>query len=224
MAGLMVSLEGQDGSGKSTLASLVKTRLIEAGISTHVVPEFSSRVIGQFLQNSLVRDKFLRLNASGPSAMTETMYVLSDLYSQDEFDIAPALRRGEVIIKERHIDSIFACQIPKIIDDYANRREEAIFSWLRVACAELTEPHLTVFLRVSDDVLGRRIEARGEHASAADFTTFRRRQAIYDRLAVDNRTRWRDIANDGATDVAVTAIIAAIRAQLLTQHHNLSGP
>lgn len=127
MKGLLVTFEGQDGSGKSTLLRLVDAELRQRGLLVVVVPEFSDRVVGKFLQETLEKNKFLRLNTSGPSALTETMYVLSDLYSQDEFEIVPALRAGAVVVKERHVDSILACQIPKITDDYPQSSAEQMF-------------------------------------------------------------------------------------------------
>ena len=98
MKGLLVTFEGQDGSGKSTLLKLVKARLKQENFAVVVVPEFSSRVLGRFLQEILMQNKFLRLNSTGPSALTETMYILSDLYSQDELEIRPALQQGMVVI------------------------------------------------------------------------------------------------------------------------------
>jgi len=175
MKGLLITFEGQDGSGKSTLLCLVDAELRQRGFSIVVVSEFSDRMVSKFLQETLTQNKFLRLNTSGPSALTETMYVLSDLYSQDEFEIVPALRDGAIVVKERHVDSILACQLPKIVDDYLQSNVEQVFQWLRQTYSQLTQPDLTVFLRVSDEALRRHIEGRGEQITESDFTVFRKR-------------------------------------------------
>lgn len=135
------------------------------------------------------------------------MYVLSDLYSQDEFEIVPALRNGAVVVKERHVDSILACQLPKITDDYLQGNAEQIVQWLRQTCNQPTQPDLTVFLNVSDETLQRRIEARGEQATENDFAVFRKRQEIYDRLAVENRSRWFEIVNDDEPQDVVQIVV-----------------
>jgi dTMP kinase len=210
MKGLLVTFEGQDGSGKSTLLRLVDAELRQRGFSVVVVPEFSDRVVGKFLQETLEQNKFLRLNSSGPSALTETMYVLSDLYSQDEFEIVPALRAGAVVVKERHVDSILACQLPKIADDYLQSSAEQMFQWLRQTCNQLTQPDLTVFLRVSDEALQKRIEARGEQATESDLAVFKKRQVVYNRLAVENSGRWFEIANDGEPQEAVQTVVEEV--------------
>lgn len=210
MKGLLVTFEGQDGSGKSTLLRLVDAELRQRGFSVVVVPEFSDRVIGKFLQETLTQNKFLRLNTSGPSALTETMYVLSDLCSQDEFEIVSALRNKAIVIKERHVDSILACQLPKIADDYPQSNAEQMFQWLLQTCNQLTQPDLTFFLRVSNEALRRRIEARGEQATENDFAVFRKRQKIYDRLAVENTGCWFEITNNGKPHDVVQAVVEEV--------------
>lgn len=214
MKGLLVTFEGQDGSGKSTLLKLVAARLKQEDFSVLVVPEFSPRVLGKFLQEILMQNKFLRLNSAGPSALTETMYILSDIYSQDELEIRPALQQGTIIIKERHLDSILACQLPKIAEDYPESDSEQLFQWLCHACDQLTEPDLTVFLRVSDAELKQRIESRGEQATESDFVIFEKRQTIYDRLAAENRHRWLKVGNDEDPQAAAQIIFEEVRCRL----------
>ena len=197
MRGILVTFEGNDAAGKSTLMERVYRQLKQAGLLVLTVPEFSSRLVGRFLQETLVENKFLRLNdLKGPSSLTESLYIISDLYSQDELDIKPALQKGMIVLKERHRDSIVACQIPKIMNDYPNANQ--IFWWIQQVCSQLTEPDLTIFLRVSSDKeVKRRIKAReGVGPTAADFAVFRERQVIYDRLAAENQHRWFEVINN----------------------------
>lgn len=210
MSALFVTFEGQDGSGKSKLLRFVTARLKQIGLAGLIVPEFSSRVVGRFLQETLVENKFIRLNGPGPSALTETLYILSDLYSQDEFEIKPALHQGAIVVKERHLDSILACQLPKIMGDYPANDAEQIFQWLHCICSQLTVPDLTIFLRVSDEELRKRIKARGEQATTNDFAVFRNRQTIYDRLAAENQHRWFEVINDGNPQDTMEIILGEI--------------
>lgn len=205
MRGILVTFEGQDGCGKSTLLPLVEQILSQGGVAVVTVPEFSDGIVGRFLQETLLHNKFLRLNAGGISAITETMYVLSDLYAQHESEILPALQRGAVVLKERHIDSVVACQVPKIFEDYPNSDVDSIFEWLIHSCGQLHEPQLTVFLRVSGLELKRRIEGRGERVTESDLHVFEQRQRLYDRMAAKNLHRWFSVANDGGViDTAQT--------------------
>lgn len=214
MKGLLVIFEGQDGSGKSTLLRLVAEELEVKKISTIVVPEFSSNVVGEFLKSIIKKNKFLRLNELRPTAFTETMYALADLYSQDELDIRPAIEQKKVVLKERHVDSILACQIPKIIDDYPLEKEKRLFEWLEQASVNLLEPNLTFFLQVRDEMLKDRIEARGELTDKNDFIVFRKRMAIYSRIANKKRKRWIILNNEGSFSESVHTIVANIQRHL----------
>lgn len=211
MKGLLVTFEGQDGSGKSTLLRLVSERLKTDEISIVSVPEFSANVVGEFLKNIIRKNKFLRLEEISPSALTETMYVLADLYSQDELEIRPAIEQGKVVLKERHGDSILACQIPKIMDDYPTEDFKHLFDWLSKSITYLTEPDLTFFLHVKNEVLEERIRARGEVVSENDFVVFERRLKVYNYLAEEKRKRWVVLNNEGSFSDSVNTIVATIQ-------------
>ena len=215
MKGLLVTLEGQDGSGKSTLLQLVSEYLKAKEISVAIVPEFSSNVLGKFLKNILEKNKFLRLREVVSSALTETLYVLADLYSQDELEIRPAIKHGKVVLKERHVDSVLACQIPKIIEDYPLEDFEQLFQWLSRASAYLLEPDLTFFLKVKDETLQERIKARGELICENDFIVFAKRLAIYNRLADEKRKSWVVLCNDGNLANTAKLIVAHIHRKLI---------
>lgn len=215
--GLLLSFEGQDGSGKSTLLELVGAALEENGYAVEIVPEFSERVIGSYLVNQLTENKFLRMNRDGASALTETLYIVADLYSQDEFDIKPALAQGKVVLKERHLDSIFACQFPKILADYPDRKEGELTEWLNSLCSNLKEPDLTVFLDVPETELRNRIIGRGEALSESDIAVFKSRQAIYDRIAATGIKRWMRADNRHSPDQTAEVIIGKIEKLLSSQ-------
>ena len=215
--GLLLSFEGQDGSGKSTLLELVGATLQDNGHKVEIVPEFSRRVIGSYLVNLLTENKFLRMNRNGASALTETLYVVADLYSQDEFDIRPALAQGKIVLKERHLDSIFACQIPKILTDYPDRKVDELIEWLDSMCSSLKEPDLTVFLDVPEIELRNRIVGRGEALSESDVTVFKSRQAIYDRIAANGYKRWMRADNQHSPDQTAEVIIRKIEKLLSPQ-------
>lgn len=209
--GLLVSFEGQDASGKSTLLQRVGDTLREAGHEVKIVPEFSERVIGSYLVDQLTSNKFLRMNDSGASALTETLYIVADLYSQDEFDIKPALAEGRIVLKERHLDSILACQLPKILADYPDRIEAGLPEWLDSLCSSLKEPDLTVFLDVPEIELHNRILTRGEAIDENDIAVLRSRQIIYEQIAAKGLGRWMTVDNQYGADQTVGTIVHEVR-------------
>lgn len=213
--GLLVSFEGQDGSGKSTLLKLVGDTLTDKGHTVEVVPEFSERIIGSYLVEQLTSNKFLRMNKRGASALTETLYIIADLYSQDEFDIKPALSEGRIVLKERHLDSVLACQLPKILSDYPDKDHDELFEWLNQLCSNLRVPDLTVFLQVPDAELHNRIVNRGEKVNESDVAVFKARQVVYDRIAAGGLKRWLEIDNRRDTGYAVDAIVAEIEGYIV---------
>lgn len=208
--GLLVSFEGQDGSGKSTLLVQVGETLRDRGHDVEIVPEFSERLIGSYLVNHLSNNKFLRMNNDGASALTETLYIVADLYSQDEFDIQPALTKGKIVLKERHFDSILACQLPKILADYPDRKEDELMRWLMRLCVNLKEPDLTVFLDVPETELHNRIFGRGEAVTDSDITVFRSRQVIYEQIAAKGMKRWMTVDNQPSPGKTTDAIIQEV--------------
>ena len=210
MAGILVSLEGQDAAGKSTMLVLLAEGLKRKNIPYTEVPEFSDNVLGAFIKQILKENKFIRLNVPGPSAFTETLYLLGDLYSQDEAKIKPALREGKVVIKERHADSILACQIPKIINDYPEKNEAEMWGWLERVLIQLAVPDLTFFLDVEDSILRERIIGRGEQMTESDLMIFRRRQEIYNQLAERNRKRWVILKNNEEPEEVVRQMLETI--------------
>jgi len=208
MSGLLVVFEGQDGAGKSTLLTLTAEQLNKDGYPIVVVPEFSLNVLGEYFKKLLKENKFLRLNTSEPSALTETMYVLADLYSQDELEIKPAVKSGKIVLKERHIDSILACQIPKIMDDYSSEKVSSLLSWLIESSSYLTKPDLRLFLEVNKKLLQKRIIERGGSVSKDDLRIFGKRQEIYSQLIKQNN--WLRLSNNGDVKSAALFVVREI--------------
>lgn len=150
------------------------------------------------------------MNNDSASALTETLYIVADLYSQDEFDIKPALAQGKVVLKERRLDSVLACQIPKIPADYPDREEGELMRWLVSLCSNLREPDLTVFLDVPELELLNRVLGRGEALSEGDIAVFRSRQAIYEQIAATGIQRWMKLDNQNSSNQAAEVIVEKV--------------
>jgi dTMP kinase len=154
--GVFVCLEGGEGAGKSTQASALATWLTEAGYAVRPTFEPGDTAVGKQLRG-IVLDP-----ATGElSPRTEALLYAADKAEHVDTLVLPALRRGEVVITDRYVDSSIAYQGAGrvlALDDVTRLQ--------RWATGDL-RPHLTVVLDVApEDGLGRfdgrdRIEAEG---------------------------------------------------------------
>lgn len=200
--GYLVSFEGQDASGKSELLHRVNDNLGRKGYEVAAVEEFSASPMGDYLRELLTSDKFLRFGNNVPIAFSGTMYVIADLYYQDEQEIRPKLKDRKIVLKERHVDTLFACQIPKIKDDYPQLDYESLYHWIKSAISNLYVPDLTFLLTVSEEVLISRIRGRGESISDEDLRIFAERDRIYKQLAEKHKDRIVIFDNNRAVEEA----------------------
>lgn len=208
--GYLVSFEGQDASGKTELLHRMDYALRKKGYETSVVEEFSNSFLGNYLRDLLTRDKFLRLWNNMPTAFSGAMYVIADLYYQDEYEIKPKLNEGKIVLKERHIDSLFACEIPKIKDEYPHFDTELLYNWIESVSTHLYKPDLTFLLIVPENILIKRIRSRGESVSDEDLRVFAEREKIYRRLAEKYKDRIVVFNNNKEIEKAVEEITEQI--------------
>ena len=208
--GYLVSFEGQDASGKTELLHRVNYALRKARYETSVVEEFSNSPTGEYLRELLTKDKFLRLQSKMPTAFSGAMYVIADLYYQDEHEIRPKLNEGKIVLKERHVDSLFACEIPKIRDEYPHITTELLNNWMESISTYLYKPDLTFLLIVPEDILLERIRSRGESVSDEDLRIFAEREKIYRLRAEKHKNRIIVFDNDKEIEKAVEDITEQI--------------
>jgi len=101
--GLFIALEGGDGAGKSTQARLLCAWLQERGHTVVLTREPGGTAFGR-----TVRD--LVLHGDHVAARAEALLFAADRAHHVETLILPALRRGEVVITDRYMDSSIAYQ------------------------------------------------------------------------------------------------------------------
>jgi dTMP kinase len=103
LSGVFIALEGGDGAGKSTQARLLCTWLEELGHQVVVTREPGGTPFGL-----TVRELVLHGDHVAPRA--EALLFAADRAHHVETKILPALRRGEVVITDRYMDSSIAYQ------------------------------------------------------------------------------------------------------------------
>ena len=101
MKGLFITLEGPEGCGKSTHAVTLVERLVEAG---HEV--VSTREPGGTKTGELIRDILQHDSAGEPlSPEAELLLFAASRAQLVNRVIAPALKRGAIVVADRFVDS-----------------------------------------------------------------------------------------------------------------------
>ena len=207
--GMLISFEGQDACGKSALTKKIGKHLESLGYKIKIVGEFSESDIGKMLKKKLAEDKFLRSDKK--LGFSDTMSIITDLYYLQEAEIQPALKEGYIVLKDRHIDTIFACELPKVKDSYPEKTAKEIYDWLNNTSKNINQPDLTFLLTLPREVQINRIRGRGEEVSKEDLKVFDIRDKIYKNIANANKGRMKIFDNsidiDSATKKLVNEII-----------------
>jgi thymidylate kinase len=202
---MLVAFEGQDGAGKTALLEAAHAGLQRRGIASVALEEFSDSPYGQQLVRAVARDKFLRPAANETATpITRVLEEVADLYYFDERIIGPALARGQVVLKDRHRDTIVYTLVPTLVDSGAIVGEERALNWLAALCGELRHPpDLTVYawapLGIRLDRIAKRrrdlAEDRAHEVSDQDRAVFAARERIVARLINEEPTRFLPVDN-----------------------------
>jgi dTMP kinase len=176
--GLFVVLEGGEGAGKSTQVRRLAQWLADVGYAHTTTCQPGSTELGVE-----VRRLLLGADSPAPTPRAEALLYAADRAQHVETVIRPALRRGEVVVCDRYIDSSLAYQ------GAGRGLVDAEIAWLSDWASCSLKPDLVVLLdidprdglaRVGDR--GRRDRIEGQ---ALAFHN-RVRQAFLDRASTDS--------------------------------------
>ena len=102
--GLFITFEGADGCGKTTQIKLLDEYLRAKGYQTLLTREPGSKGLGEKLREIL-------LNYDGEvSPVAESFLFLADRAQHIDCIIKPALKKGIIVLCDRHTDSTLAYQ------------------------------------------------------------------------------------------------------------------
>ncbi len=133
--GVFVCFEGGDGSGKSTQSRRLREALEAEGYAVLLTFEPGDTPVGRTLREIVLSPETGEL-----SDRTETLVYAADKAEHVDTVVWPALRRGEVVVTDRYVDSTLAYQGAGRVLDLAGLEQVA-----RWATGDL-RPHLTVVL------------------------------------------------------------------------------
>jgi dTMP kinase len=211
-AGVFIVFEGGEGAGKSTQIALLAQRLLGEGRDVVVTREPGATEVGARIRK-MVLDS--HTSASGPADATvlapraEALLYAADRAHHVSTVVRPALRRGEIVISDRYVDSSLAYQgagrtLP--VDE---------ISWLSAWATGGLKPDLVVLLDIDPQTglarVGRRGEADRLERESVDFHE-RVRQGFLDLAAADPA---RYLVLDGSRDEKELAEEVAARVAVL---------
>lgn len=169
--GVFVCFEGGDGSGKSTQSRRLREALEAEDRTVLLTFEPGDTPVGRTLREIVLSPETGEL-----SDRTETLVYAADKAEHVDTVVWPALRRGEVVVTDRYVDSTLAYQGAGRSLDLAGLEQVA-----RWATGDL-RPHLTVVLDLAPDAGLSRFEGRDRiEGESLDF--HERVRAAFLRLA-----------------------------------------
>ena len=101
----LIVFEGSEGAGKTTQIALLYERLAKAGTPVVKHREPGGTAIGEDVRKLLLETKY------DPTARTEALLFMASRGQLIEREIAPALKRGMVVLLDRFFLSTYAYQI-----------------------------------------------------------------------------------------------------------------
>jgi dTMP kinase len=137
MKGLFISFEGIEGSGKSTQARLLAEYLRGLGYTIVQTAEPGGTPI-----SLKIRELLLSLDSRGMDHMTELLLYNAARVQHIREVIAPALRRGEIVITDRFSDSTLAYQ------GYGRGIDRQVIHALDAVATNSMRPDLTLLLDI----------------------------------------------------------------------------
>jgi dTMP kinase len=191
MRGKLITFEGIDGSGKTTQINMLNNYLSNKGYDVVLTREPGGTPLGD-----IIREVLLNPENKGMSAKAETMLFLASRAELVAKVIAPALKKGKVVVCDRFYDSTIVYQgiarslgIEKILD---------VSLWATSGI----KPDLTFLLSVNIDasesrmILGTKVRDRIENEEK-DFK--QKIQEGYLEIAKKNKNRF--VVIDGDKDI-----------------------
>jgi dTMP kinase len=154
---MFVTFEGPEGSGKTTLIQALADRLRIAGKTVLVTREPGAGEFGTQVRRLL-------LESGDITTLAELFLFLADRAEHIEKVVKPALKRGEIVLCDRHADSTVVYQ------GYARGGDIEQLRMLNSVATQNLKPDLTFLLDVSVEVgLARQTHADRIGAEATAF-------------------------------------------------------
>jgi dTMP kinase len=143
MSGMFIAVEGPNGVGKTTTATLLATRLREChAVPVHLTTEPSNTPLGRLLRSSeaVVTGRALALA------------IAADRYAHLDSEVVPMLDNGHHVVSDRYVQSSLVLQ----------RVDGLSLGEIWRYNTYVLRPTVTFYLEDHPDVIGVRLDTRGE--------------------------------------------------------------
>jgi dTMP kinase len=199
--GLLITIEGLDGAGKSTLAATLAEEIERRGLRVVRLREPGGVQVSERIRE-LVQDPALHVGARAEALL----YAAARAQLIDE-RVLPALRRGELVLLDRFLDSSLAYQGAGRDLGVEQVREINLF-----ATGDLV-PDRTLLLRISPELGRARQDGRGgrpDRLEREDGRFFAAVAAAYEALAQREPQRIRTIDAGQPAEAVLRDALAAL--------------
>ncbi len=202
MKGLFITFEGGEGAGKSTLIERLNEALRAKG---RVV--LKTRAPGGTKAGETIRSLLLNRDGVELVPRAELLLFLADRAEHVDEVIAPALKRGEIVLCDRYNDSTVAYQgIARGLG------EEEVRKLCRFATDNL-EPNLTFYLDLDPTIGLQRVKKmrEGKDRIEAEKLSFHQKiRAAFHQLAKKEEKRFRILDATQSPDQVFSQAVEAI--------------
>ena len=209
--GLFITIEGPDGTGKTTISKLVAKELTAKKIS--VIHTFEPGNDNSFFTKK-IRDIILNQDSKQLHFLTLSLLFTAARNEHNIKIIHPALKRNQVIICDRYVDSSIVYQAK----DNTKYKDDILK--LNYNFIQATKPHHTFIIDVDWEIVKKRLQLANkvnnhlDPISASDYSILVKR---YKNLMNDNPSQYTLIKNNGSINNCVNEIMEKI---LLLYHHD----
>lgn len=200
--GIFLSLEGSDGCGKTTQLNLLADYLKRLGGNIVLTREPGGSPIAE-----QIRDVVLSVKNIGMSDACEALLYAASRAEHVDKVIIPAIRRGDMVLSDRFVDSSIAYQ------GHARELSEEFVRQINKWATDRIMPDATIFLDMDPDAALRRRCAAGEpdrlESEKNDF--FRAVYGAYDEMRKAEPERFYSVNADQSEEAVHEDVLAAVR-------------
>lgn len=203
---LFISFEGIDGSGKSTQCKMLYHDLLDRGYGVHLFREPGGTKISEKIRDILLDNGNMEM-----SAITEMLLYFASRNQLITEKVVPALKRGEIVLLDRFVDSTIAYQ--------GYGRDLPLDSIQKVADVAIGDVHpdLTVLVDTPLDTAENRMDNRELDRLEAENTEFKQRTRNgYLTLASQEPQRFLVLDGRESIDMLKRAVINRVNQLLET--------
>jgi len=200
--GLFITFEGADGCGKTTQLNKLAEYLKDEGYSVVVTREPGAKGLGEKIRELL-------LHYDGDVSKNCEMFMfLADRAQHIDNLVKPAIDKGEIVLCDRHTDSLVAYQ------GYGRGNDiEEIISLNNIATHSI-HPDLTFVFDVATEVAQQRVGSEKDRMESAGIEFHKKVRQGYLKIAAQEPNRVKVVNANNSIDTVFEDVLKIIKEYL----------